>query len=267
MKLLSTITIGLAISFAVPAHAQLAPPNAAGVTYGHVHLTVSDLELHKKLWVEHFDAVLVQKGTLTAVKLPGTLIAFRQAAPTGPAAGTAMDHFGFKVRNLAEVLKAWRAAGYQVEREFIGSEGFPNAYIVGPDLRVELQEDKALPVKAAGYHVHLFTPDPAKLRDWYVDTFSLVPRERGKIPITADAPGMNISFAVSEKPLPGTKGRAVDHIGFEVDNLEAFVKKLEAKGLKFDVPFRNVPAIGLNIAYLTDPSGVYIELTEGYDTY
>ena len=24
---------------------------------------------------------------------------------------------------------------------------------------------------------------------------------------------------------------------------------------------------GLNIAYLTDPSGVYIELTEGYDEY
>jgi len=33
------------------------------------------------------------------------------------------------------------------------------------------------------------------------------------------------------------------------------------------VPFRNAPAIGLNIAYITDPSGVYIELTEGYDTY
>jgi hypothetical protein len=28
-----------------------------------------------------------------------------------------------------------------------------------------------------------------------------------------------------------------------------------------------VPAIGLNLAYITDPSGVYIELTEGYDKY
>ena len=34
--------------------------------------------------------------------------------------------------------------------------------------------------------------------------------------------------------------------------------------MKFDVPFRSVPAIGLDIAYMTDPSGVYIELTEGY---
>ena len=66
-----------------------------------------------------------------------------------------MDHFGFKVRNLAEVLQAWRAAGLEVGREFIGAEGFPNAYLMAPDdVRIELQEDKALPVKAAAYHLH-----------------------------------------------------------------------------------------------------------------
>ena len=78
---------------------------------------------------------------------------------------------------------------------------------------------------------------------------------------------MNLSFATSAKPTVGTKGRTVDHVGFEVTNLIAFCEKLEARGVKFDVPFRSVPAIGLNIAYITDPSGVYIELTEGYDTY
>ena len=248
-----------------PAHAQLAPPNAAGITYGHVHLNVKDVEVHKRLWVEHFDGVVVQKGPLVAVKLPGMLIAFRQAEPTGGSEGTVMDHFGFKVRNLAEMLKAWRAAGYQVGREFIGSEGFPNAYLTGPDdIKIELQEDKELPVKAIAYHLHFLLADYVKLRDWYVDTFSLTPRKRGTIATTADAPGMNLSFATSAKPTVGTKGRTVDHIGFEVTNLEAFCKQLEARGVKLDVPFRNVPAIGLNIAYITDPSGVYIELTEGY---
>jgi catechol 2,3-dioxygenase-like lactoylglutathione lyase family enzyme len=250
-----------------PAHAQLAPPNAAGITYGHVHLNVKDVEVHKKLWVAHFDGVVVQKGPLVAVKLPGMLIAFRQAEPTGGSEGTVMDHFGFKVRNLAEMLKAWRAAGYQVGREFIGSEGFPNAYLTGPDIKIELQEDKELPVKAIAYHLHFLLADYVKLRDWYVDTFSLTPRKRGTIATTADAPGMNLSFATSAKPTVGTKGRTVDHIGFEVTNLEAFCKQLEARGVKLDVPFRNVPAIGLNIAYITDPSGVYIELTEGYSKY
>ena len=170
--------------------------------------------------------------------------------------------------NLAAALQAWRAAGYQVGREFTGSEGFPNAYLMGPDdVKIELQEDKALPVKAAAYHLHFLLADYANLRDWYVETFSAVPRKRGTIVTTADVPGMNLSFATSAKPTIGTKGRTIDHIGFEITNLEAFCKKLESRGVKFDVPFRNVPAIGLNIAYITDPSGVYIELTEGYDKY
>ena len=260
--------IAAALLLTIPANAQLAPPNAAGVTYGHVHLNVRDIEVHKKLWVEQFGGVVVQKGTLTAVKLPGMLIAFRQAAPTGGSAGTVMDHFGFKVRNMAEALAAWRAAGYAVTQEFTGAEGFPNAYLMGPDeVRLELQEDKTLDVKASAYHLHFLTPDFAKLRDWYVETFSLTPRKRGTIDTTADAPGMNLSFATSRTPTVGTKGRSIDHIGFEVKNLEAFCKMLEAKGIKFDIPYRDVPAIGLKIAYITDPTGVYIELTEGYAQY
>jgi catechol 2,3-dioxygenase-like lactoylglutathione lyase family enzyme len=266
MRLL--LALALALLIAVPAQAQLAPPNAMGITYGHVHLSVKDMEIHKKLWVEHFGGVVVQKGTLTAVKLPNMLIAFRTTPPTGPSEGTVMDHFGFKVRNLAEFLKGWRAAGLPVGNEFTGAEGFPNAYITFPDdVKVELQEDRTLPVKASAYHIHFLTPNYVKLLDWYVDIFGVTKRKRGSIDTTADAPGMNLSFGNAEKEGVPTRGRAIDHIGFEVDNLEAFVKKLEAKGIKFDVAYRQVPAIGLNIAYITDPSGVYIELTEGYDQY
>jgi catechol 2,3-dioxygenase-like lactoylglutathione lyase family enzyme len=258
----------LALLVAQPARAQLAPPNAAGVTFGHVHLNVRDVEVHKKLWVEHFGGTVVQKGPLVAIKLPNMLIALTRKDPTGGSEGTVMDHFGFKVRNLPEMLKGWRAAGYQVTREFKGAEGFPNAYLSGPDdVKIELQEDTALPVKAAAHHLHFILADHLKLRDWYIDTFSAVPRKRGNID-SADVPGMNLSFATSATPPTlGTKGRTVDHIGFEITNLEAFCKKLEARGMKLDVPYREVPAIGLKIAYITDPSGVYIELTEGYDKY
>ena len=147
-----------ALTFAAvqPAAAQLAPPNAAGVTFGHVHLNVSDIEVHKKLWVEHFGGTVVQKGPLTAVRLPNMLVALTPRAPTGGAEGTSLDHFGFKVRDLQAFLAKWRAAGYQVEREFKGSEGFPNAYIIGPDkLRVELQQDTTLAVPVAGHHMHI----------------------------------------------------------------------------------------------------------------
>jgi hypothetical protein len=54
----------------------------------------------------------------------------------------------------------------------------------------------------------------------------------------------------------------LDHIGFEVRNLEDFAKKLESTGVKLDVTYRKVPALGIALAFLTDPWGTYIELTE-----
>jgi hypothetical protein len=42
---------------------------------------------------------------------------------------------------------------------------------------------------------------------------------------------------------------------------------LEAKGVKFDIPYRKVERLGIALAFLTDPSGVYMELTEGLDKY
>ena len=48
-------------------------------------------------------------------------------------------------------------------------------------------------------------------------------------------------------------------------DLEAFTKKLEADGIKLDRPYTKVAALGISIAFFTDPWGTYIELTEGLD--
>jgi hypothetical protein len=74
---------------------------------------------------------------------------------------------------------------------------------------------------------------------------------------------VNLTFTSSTATPAGTKGRALDHIGFEVRNLEDFTKKLESTGVKFDVTYRKVPALGIALAFLTDPWGTYLELTEG----
>ena len=266
MRLL--LIAALVCLLASPAYAQLATPNEAGLRYGHVHLNVSDIEVHKTLWVEHFGGVVVQKGPLTAVRLPGMLVALTEREPTGGSQGTVMDHFGFKVRSLPAFLAKWRVAGLPVTSEFIGAEGFPNAYVMAPDdVRVELQEDQALPVEVAAYHIHFLTPDYEGLLDWYLENFSLDRRPRGSIETTTNVPGMNLSFGNARTPMVATRGRSLDHIGFEVDDLEAFCKMLEARGIEFDVPYREVPSVELKIAFLTDPAGTYIELTEGYDAY
>ena len=254
-----------------PAQAQLAVPNDAGLTYGHVHLNVSDVELHKQLWVEHFGGVVTQKGSLVAVRLPGFLVALSAREPTGGSVGSVLDHFGFKVRNMEKFLAKWRAAGYSVDREFTGSEGQPNANVTMPDgVQVELQEDQMLPVEVSGYHIHFFTAGYEELLAWYLDVFGLEQRPRGTIQTTTNVPGMNMSFgnarAGVEAAAP-TRGRVIDHIGFELDDLEAFCEQLKAKGIEFDTEYREIDALELKIAYLTDPLGVRIELTEGYDAY
>ena len=45
-----------------------------------------------------------------------------------------------------------------------------------------------------------------------------------------------MNFSPAQAAVAGTQGRALDHIGFEVKNLEAFTKKLEAQGIKLAVP-------------------------------
>ena len=266
MKLL--LTGAVALLLASSAHAQLAPSDANGVTFGHVHLNVADIEVHKQLWVEHFGGVVIQKGPLVTVRLPGTFIVLTEREPSGDTEGSVLDHFGFKVPDIEEFLAGWRAAGYEVMSEFPGAEGSPNAYLMGPDeVKIELQQDETLDVKAAGYHVHFYTAEYRGLLDWYVDLFGLEPRRRGVLRYTADTPGMNFTFSNSRTERAPTRGRALDHIGFEVDDLESFVATLESRGIEFDLRYRDIPSIGLKIAFLTDPGGVYIELTEGFDEY
>jgi catechol 2,3-dioxygenase-like lactoylglutathione lyase family enzyme len=266
MKLL--LSAALAFVLASPAYAQLAPPNKDGLTYGIVEVNVRDIDVHKKLWVEYFEGVVVQRGPVTAIKFPGMLLILHKQEPTGVSRGTVMDHFGFKVKDTQALFDRWKAAGMEVENVFTGSEGFPNAYLVTPDgIRVELQEDKTMKQNVIGYHLHFLTPDYVKLMDWYVQTFNLEPFKRGTITTTANAPGMNFSFGTARAVAPPTKGRAIDHIGFEIKNLEAYCKKLEAKGVKFDIPYHVDAVTGLKSAFLTDPLGTYIQLTEGYDKY
>jgi catechol 2,3-dioxygenase-like lactoylglutathione lyase family enzyme len=248
--------------------AQLATLNPAGLSFGHVHLNVSDIEYHKRLWVEHFGGIVIEKGPLTAIKLPNLFLLLTQMAPTMESQATVMDHLGFKVRDMDRFLEKWQVAGFEVDEVFTGAEKQTNAYITLPDgLYVELQEDQALAQEVAGYHLHYYLPEYQALLAWYSNLFELDIKPRGIIPTTTNVPGLNLSFANAEIKRNATKGSSVDHIGFEVDDLDAFVKILEAKGIVLDSPYQDIPAMELKVAFFTDPAGTLIELTEGLNDY
>jgi len=81
--------------------------------------------------------------------------------------------------------------------------------------------------------------------------------------LAADLPGVNLSWTDTEKPTSPTKGRSLDHVSFEVKDIRSFCARLEAEGVKLDTSPTPRPDLGLTLAFLTDPWGTRIELTEG----
>jgi catechol 2,3-dioxygenase-like lactoylglutathione lyase family enzyme len=243
---------------AQPVRAQLPAPNAAGVSSGHIHMMVRDPAAHKKLWVELFGAQVVQSGTLEMLKLPGVFLILTQGERAEGSIGSAIDHFALRVKDLAATSAKLKAAGVPLTRddslEIVAS--FPDK------LKVEFYPAPTLTVPIEHFHVHFYAPDVDGLRAWYAKHFGAA-TPTATNPNAMGVPGMSFSFRKTDAAQGATKGRSLDHIGFEVKDLEAFTKKLAADGVTFEVPFRDVPGIGLKLAFLIDPAGTRIELTEG----
>ena len=244
-----------ATAFQLPA--QVAPLNSEGVSMGHLHILTSDAAAHKKLWVDTLGGKLVKAGPLELVKFPGVLVAFRDGKPEGGTDGSVVDHLGFAVRDYEGVkakLKPHIVSENPQNRQFFAM--FPN------DVRVEFTEDTKMDGDIRHHHIHFATPHIAEMRAWYAKVFGAVPGTRGQFQ-AADLPGVNLSWKPAEKAPVASKGRSVDHIGFEVKDIRAACSKAEAAGATVEMQPTARPDLGLTIAFLTDPWGTRIELTEG----
>jgi catechol 2,3-dioxygenase-like lactoylglutathione lyase family enzyme/predicted enzyme related to lactoylglutathione lyase len=268
MKLLTLVMT--AILGATPAYAQLAQRNQLGITMGHVHLVVKDVEAQKHFWISVMGGTLVKNGPLELIQFPGVFIMLRQGETSGPPAGTIVNHFGFTVKDMPGSLAKWKAAGIKIDP----TENPNEVYLNAPDnIRLEVYGEPALPTPVSMNHIHYATNDIPGIKAWYVKVFGANPGRRPCVGCISrptmieagDMPGVNLSFGGSNTPTQGTKGRSLDHIGFDVSNLEAFVASLEAKGIKIEAPVRQIPNSNLKVAFLTDPYGTYIELTEGLE--
>ena len=250
----------LLLASAAPMFAQLAPANDAGVSMGHIHLTVPDPDAQMKVWVDVLGATTSKAGPLNLIKLPGIFIIVTKAAATEGSEGSTANHIGFLVKDYA-ALKAKLAAA-NIPTVFDMEKNKQIMVTIPDKVRVELNEDASDDAPVIFHHIHLMTTDPAALQAWYVNTFGAEATTRRNLP-AAKIPGGEVDFLKAKEAPAPTKGRTLDHIGFEVKDLETFCKKLTADGMTFDMPFRDVPAIGLKIAFIIDPVGTRIELTQG----
>lgn len=261
MRWLCLLAAFVATAFAPLSFAQLAPPNDAGVSMGHIHLTVPDPDAQIKVWVDVLGATASKAGPLNLLKLPGIFIIVTKAAATEGSNGSTVNHIGFLVKDYA-TLEAKLAAA-NIPAVFDNKKN--QMIVTFPDqVRVEFNADTAISAPVVFHHIHLMTPDPDALQAWYIKTFGAEAATRRNLP-AAKIPGGEVDFLKAKEAQAPTKGRTLDHIGFEIKDLESFCKKLDADGVKFDMPFRDVPAIGLKIAFIIDPVGTRIELTQGLE--
>lgn len=257
--------------------AQTAPPNATGISMGHIHLVVPDPAAMQKTWVDVMGGTPMSAGPLTMVKLPNAFVIIttnNTAAGREGTDGSVVNHVGFSVKSYAATKAKAEAAGLGV-RELTPNQ---QAFVTFPNnVTVEIQEDTAISGPSEFSHFHLSAADPNAARDWYISMFGGEVGERRKGLKGAKIPGGFVDFlgggpgrgkakadAPPPAPLAASKGRVLDHIGFEVKDLKAFTDRIAASGQKLDVPYTDATSkIGLKIAFITDPNGTYIELTEG----
>ncbi len=285
MKRLSTgIALSVLLSAPAVAGAQILVAGEGPVVYGHHHLNTTNMAAQKKFYVDTLGGVLEKFGSgdrrQEIVKFPNVLIFFHpMQAPTGGSIGSTVNHIGFSVPDLKPLVAKIKANGFKmittesvapnvkVTDDIAAASPTTNiAFALGPeDVKVEFVEIKTQKAPIQLHHIHFFGQMNAEMQAWYAKTFGakMLPANPKAAFVEDQLPGVLLNFSPSPTPTVGTTGRAIDHIGFEVKNLEAFTKNLEAEGIKLDRPYTKVPQLGIAIAFIKDPWGTNIELTEG----
>jgi catechol 2,3-dioxygenase-like lactoylglutathione lyase family enzyme len=246
--------------------AQTMPPNETGVTMGHLHLNSRDVEANKKIFAGMGgEALNVPGAPLQYVRFPGVIVILNlpPGAPpeSGPSQGSVVNHVGFLVPNVQDAVAKWKAAGVPV---LPGNNGrLDQAYVNTADgLRVEVLEDKSQTVPIKFHHVHFFVPEDQiqKIQTWYGKNFGAKPGMRGPNQ-AADVPGANLTFSKTDQPAAPTKGRILDHIGFDVIDIEAAAQRFKENGVALDRNIETLPN-GVKLLFIHDPWGTNIEVNQ-----
>lgn len=241
--------------------AQAAVPSDGRVSNSHIRLYTKDPEAQRHFWVDIMGATRPATSPDVMYLLPKVTVIVDKGTPMAGTEGSIVNHIGFRVRDIKDILAKLEAEHFTVQVVNPNRDNPNQIFFLGPDnVRIELLAGPNLTTVSENHQVHFFTPDIDAMQKWYVDHFGAVPQSFGKVKM-ANLPGVTLIFSPTDMPVTGTKGRALDHIGFAVKDLESFSKDLEASGVTLDFESHRVALWGFAVV-LTDPWGTLIELTE-----
>ena len=250
------------------------PEVARAAEYHHVHITNSSPAKGVEWYSDHMGCEPLADRD-DAASCDGVEVVFVPQSTRGGTQGTGINHIGFSVPDLTAKMNEFEAIG--VRGSGIRLQRFPDgsmvqdipglfkiAFIFDPwGTRIELVEDDEY---LGFHHIHLSATDPEATLAFYRDVMGGEPASlRGRLDgLLFD----DVWLLVSEHPegtAPATtEARAIDHIGFIVNDLDAAAGDMRQQGVRFQQE-PTVPENGRTSAkraFLFGPDNVRLAVVE-----
>src|SRR5262245_8176475 len=197
------------------------------------------------------------------MKFPGLLLCISAPRGANPAPslggnhGTTVEFITFKVKDLKSSVAKWNEAGIASKSDAGG------VTVIGPDdVQVRIIEDKNLAVPIASDGLVMNVANAGEVSAWYAKWFGAKISKSGADTI-GEIPGARMVFRVTKDAIAPTKGHSLGLLGFEVQDLQDFVKRYQEAGGKLDTMIATAQAANLSVVQLTDPWGTSIEVSQG----
>ena len=232
----------------------------ATLPYDHVHLAAPDQATAVEWYRKNLGGQLSAEGK-DRVTFGKIRFIFLKAAAAQKSEGTAIDHVGFSVADVDAKMKELEAAGARVLGAARSIPGLGKVgFVEDPwGVKIEVLQDAEL---VGFHHVHLRAPDPAVAVAWYKERFG---GEPGKLKGLVDGlkyADMWVLFAAGTAT--PSVGRAIDHLGWRVPDLEKTLETLKARDIKvLQGPTALTLATGVvHFSFVEDPAGTKIEVVQ-----
>jgi catechol 2,3-dioxygenase-like lactoylglutathione lyase family enzyme len=249
------------------------PAMARAADYHHVHITGASPSEGVRWYTRHLDCEPVADRP-DAADCDGVELIFMVQPTMGSTQGTSVNHIGFsypdltaKMAELEEV--GVRGSGVRLQRFPDGSTVrdvpglFKLGFIFDPwGTRIEMVED----ADTLGFHhIHLSATDPAATLAWYQDVFGGEPaRLKGRLDGLRFGDVWVLAMEHGAGMPATTRGRALDHIGFVVSDLDVAAADMRRKG----IVFQEEPAVpeggrtSAKRAFLVGPDNIRLAVVE-----
>ena len=262
----------VALAVAASAFAAL-PQGVRAADYHHVHITASSPSEGVRWYNRYLDCEPVADRP-DAADCDGVELIFVVQPTLGSTQGTGVNHISFSYPDLTAKMTELeavgvRGSGVRLQRFPDGStlRDIPGLFKIGfifdPwGTRIEMVEDE----ETLGFHhVHLSATDPAETLAFYQDVLGGEPASlRGRLDGLRFGDIWLLVMEHGEGVPATTNGRAIDHIGFVVDDLDTATLEYQQHA----VVFEQEPTIPENArtsakrAFLAGPDNVRLAVVE-----